>query len=762
MVSRIGGLASGMDIDGLVEKLMKAERAPLYKLQQQKTRFEWQRDSYRSINTKLKTFNDYTFDNLILSNSFIKKTSNVTGINSNKVSINAGTGASGSLSIQAVKQLATNANTGVKDVQKTSHRFANENDSLGLLGVTDGTIKINVSKTDSDGKVTTTTQDIAFQATDTIQSFVGKLKDAGLTDTKYDVNTGKFSIGGANTTYSFADVASEEKLKTFGFSSSNLSTAIKLSDGKTNATKDTELSAIGIAGSLSLKIGDDTKVFTIDNSDTIESLMTKLNADDTGIKASYDEKTGKFTISSTDKTKSLTAANNESYEILSNLGIKKTGSTSSSHIVENQAGDTPQTVTGSNVLGHLGLSDGSLTLNVVQANGEMKKTTISYSKNDTIDSFIKKLNTSGAGVTAILSNGQLTMTANNSGASKDGTSEIQVLMNKKEENGVVLEDNSGKVLMEKLGFITDPTLVNSSNPVDLASTRGQNAIYAVNGLYMESNSNSVNVSGYEIKLNGTFNESAINGQTIDITSINPNDLVQVSSTNDIDSMVDKIKEFVNKYNELIAGINDQLKETRYRDYLPLTSEQRSEMSESEQKLWDEKSKSGLLRSDSILRNGLNEMRDALGGRVNGQGDNVIDTLAEMGITTSSSYNDGGKLVIDETKLRKALADDPDRVINTLTQDGEKNKVTGEDTRGLLRRMRESITDFTSNIERKAGRATMTDNQYTIGKSLISTDERIKKLQARLKDVETRYWRQFSAMESAINKANQQSSMFAQG
>lgn len=36
MVNRIGGLASGMDIDSLVDKLMKAERAPLYKLQQQK------------------------------------------------------------------------------------------------------------------------------------------------------------------------------------------------------------------------------------------------------------------------------------------------------------------------------------------------------------------------------------------------------------------------------------------------------------------------------------------------------------------------------------------------------------------------------------------------------------------------------------------------------------------------------------------------------------------------------------------------------
>ena len=31
MVMRVGGLASGMDIDALVEKLMKAERMPLDK-----------------------------------------------------------------------------------------------------------------------------------------------------------------------------------------------------------------------------------------------------------------------------------------------------------------------------------------------------------------------------------------------------------------------------------------------------------------------------------------------------------------------------------------------------------------------------------------------------------------------------------------------------------------------------------------------------------------------------------------------------------
>ncbi|WP_315898319.1 flagellar cap protein FliD N-terminal domain-containing protein, partial [Bacillus licheniformis] len=54
MAIRISGLASGMDIDEIVSKLMKTERVPLDKLTQKKQTLEWQRDSYREINTKIK------------------------------------------------------------------------------------------------------------------------------------------------------------------------------------------------------------------------------------------------------------------------------------------------------------------------------------------------------------------------------------------------------------------------------------------------------------------------------------------------------------------------------------------------------------------------------------------------------------------------------------------------------------------------------------------------------------------------------------
>ncbi|MFF5817402.1 flagellar filament capping protein FliD [Lysinibacillus capsici] len=638
MVTRIGGLASGMDIDSMVAKLMTAERAPLNKLYQKKQIAEWQRDAYRSINTKMKTFNDYSFDNIILSSNFMKKTASVSGGSSDKVSVKAGAGASGNLEIQQVSQLASNAKTDVVNVSNTQRKIAGENNILSEIGIaSQGELKLKI--TDDKGNATEKT--VTFEPTDKISDFVQKLKDVGVSNASFNAATGQISMAGNNVT-----VISQTNAEVLNFSSNGVSDSQFVDGGQ-------------------------------------------------------------------------------------GFGVTPNGSTR---------------------LGELGLENGSITLNVIQANGETKQTKISFNKSDTLDSFITSLNRSGAGVTALFSNGKLTMSANNSGEVKGGsTSSIQLLKG---------DNNDATNMLNALGFGAAPdgkTKDKDGNDIDTfdltkfgGGTEGQNAKYTINGLDMESTSNLVNVSGYEITLNGEFNKGGID----------PANTVSVKSTNDINHMVDKIKEFVNKYNEFIAGINDQLKETKYRSYMPLTDEQRKEMTETEQKMWDEKAKSGLLRSDAMLRQGLSDMRSALGGHVDGLGDNVIDTLAEMGITTTKSYNDGGKLQIDENKLRKALADDPDRVMSTLTQTGEK-KADGTDTRGVIVRLRSAMDEFGKKIESKAGRATMTDSQYSIGKNLIDMDKRIDTWKLKLENIESRYWKQFTAMEQAINKANQQSGMFMQ-
>lgn len=78
---RIGGLASGLDIDAMVKQLMTAEKAPLNKLNQQKQLTEWKREGYRQVSTNIVNFNNKLTNTYSLSTAIDSKTANVTGAN---------------------------------------------------------------------------------------------------------------------------------------------------------------------------------------------------------------------------------------------------------------------------------------------------------------------------------------------------------------------------------------------------------------------------------------------------------------------------------------------------------------------------------------------------------------------------------------------------------------------------------------------------------------------------------------------------------
>src|SRR3954453_16997638 len=103
MVLRIGGLASGMDIDSIVKNLMTAERMPLDKLKQKKQVLEWQRDDYRSMNTLLLNFRT-ELTNMKLTTKYRARTT--TSTNEAQVTATASSAASqSSYSISNVTQL---------------------------------------------------------------------------------------------------------------------------------------------------------------------------------------------------------------------------------------------------------------------------------------------------------------------------------------------------------------------------------------------------------------------------------------------------------------------------------------------------------------------------------------------------------------------------------------------------------------------------------------------------------------------------------
>ncbi|MHB1041773.1 MAG: flagellar hook-associated protein 2 [Eubacteriales bacterium] len=318
-------------------------------------------------------------------------------------------------------------------------------------------------------------------------------------------------------------------------------------------------------------------------------------------------------------------------------------------------------------------------------------------------------------------------------------------------------------------FLMSTTTGSASNfTVDPPSTVGVNSIVGTLNLTGGSTTNPGAGIGSgqnsEIVLNGqtltgwTTNTFTINGVTFNLQSEGVTATAAITVSNDTDAVFNSIKGFITSYNENIDKINSKLSETRYRDYLPLTDEQRDKLSDDQIKKWEEKARSGLLRNDTLLEGIIYKMRITMSAVVPGlTGGQGYDNLTKIGISTAY-YGEKGKLYIDETKLKDALMKDPDGVMNLFTKSSD---VYSE--KGIALRLYDDANNGMSLISDKAGSDStfsLVDNS-TIGKRLTQINDNINEMELRLKEVEDRYWRQFSAMEKAIQQMNAQSAWLAQ-
>ncbi|MFD2615844.1 flagellar filament capping protein FliD [Terrilactibacillus laevilacticus] len=284
-------------------------------------------------------------------------------------------------------------------------------------------------------------------------------------------------------------------------------------------------------------------------------------------------------------------------------------------------------------------------------------------------------------------------------------------------------------------FLTQTLMLNETN-----ENGGVDASFNVNGLQSTRHSNTFTLG------NVTFNLK----ETIPDTN---SDAVTITVNNDTDAVYDQIKSFVDKYNDTIKKINDKIGETKYRDYPPLTDAQKDQMKDSEITAWTDKAKSGTLSNDSLLSGVLNQMRIDLYSSVSSVSDSDHNQLATIGITTSPNYLDNGKLELDETKLKQALAENPDAVMQLFTNTGTEDDYASQ---GIAKRLDTSINDVFKQIQQKAGSVGSTNASFLMGQSFDDLNEQISAMTDRLTDIENRYYKQFSAMEQAIQNANQQS------
>ena len=308
---------------------------------------------------------------------------------------------------------------------------------------------------------------------------------------------------------------------------------------------------------------------------------------------------------------------------------------------------------------------------------------------------------------------------------------------------------------------------------------GKNAIIdfaGATGIEMPSNQFTINGIDFNLKTTGIFN---------------------ITVDTDVDKVYEKIDNFVKKYNELVEKSNNLLTEKQYRDYKPLTAEQKKDMDKKDIELWEEKAKSGLLRSDDITSRTMQNIRRGMYDKVD-KVNGSYDLITKIGITTEKfvSGSIGGKLTIDEAKLKTALKEDANGVLELLFKEpdykslgidpyAEEGSLSWEQLEskrknsGIVTRLYDNMIQGMQSIIEKAGtgddsnlyrnvKSNMLINFVTKHGSISLIDKDVLQMERKIDDIndylvrkEDSYYQQFAAMEKAISQMNQQSAWLTQ-
>lgn len=347
--------------------------------------------------------------------------------------------------------------------------------------------------------------------------------------------------------------------------------------------------------------------------------------------------------------------------------------------------------------------------------------TIEYTGDTTLKEFMAKVNSSSANV-----NMSFDMVSSTFKIESNLTgSAVQVDIQSDSDN-----------LLQSLGFTS------SSG----AEATGTDAMFYLNGSTTAETSSTNNFSrdGIGYKLNQVTNGD-----------------VTITIEQDTDSIVNKVKKFVDAYNDLMDLVNTRLSETRDRTIMPLTDDEKSGLSDSDIALWEQKAKSGLLKDSSILKSIKTDLRSVFSKVFDGlpAGSN---TLASIGLTTAafsgvtSSVN--GKITLDENTLRNAIDADPSAVTKLFTTNN------GIDSyEGMAVTLYKQVDSFMSQIVKTAGRGTGSnfDSTSSLGKQVVNLNTQILTMDDVLAKKEDLYYKRFNAMDQAIAKSNSQISWLSQ-
>ena len=316
-------------------------------------------------------------------------------------------------------------------------------------------------------------------------------------------------------------------------------------------------------------------------------------------------------------------------------------------------------------------------------------------------------------------------------------------------------DDSGKKVLQKLGLaykIEDgeyKSVDGDENPP--VKIKGQNAKIVLNGAEFESSSNTFNINGLNITVQGVSDR--------DPSSLTGFKASTITTSVDVDTIYDSIKDFFKSYNELIKKMDTYYNAKANKDYDVLSEEEKEAMSDEEVEKWEKTIKDSLLRRDDNLGTLIDLFKESFAQTL--QLDNGKSySLSSFGINTldyfTAGENEHGLYHIDgdpddeNTKsnndsLKKMIASDPEAVSQFFSQlfKGVYNKLNKE--MRFIEGTRSAMKVYDDKI---------LQTEY----DRLTND--IKKQEERVTDMEDSYYSKFTAMEKALTKLNSQSSSFA--
>ena len=263
----------------------------------------------------------------------------------------------------------------------------------------------------------------------------------------------------------------------------------------------------------------------------------------------------------------------------------------------------------------------------------------------------------------------------------------------------------------------------------------------------------INGEDAEITLNGapftsSSNTFEVNGLTITCKGETNGEVISLTTENDVSGIYDMVKNFIKEYGSLINEMDKLYNADSAKGYEPLTDEEKDSMSEKEVEKWEEKIKDSLLRRDSTLSTVSSAMKEIMASSFTVGGKSM--SLADFGIETLGYFNaadneknayhingdeDEETLKTKDNTLKEMITKDPNTVVDFFTQlskslYGKLDKLMARSDYSSLnsvyddKKMKEDYDDYTS---------------------------KIKTAEQKLTDYEDKWYKKFSAMETALAK-----------